>query len=960
MGGMAAAESLLATAADIGQQRQAVQAAKLKRAQRDELAAAEKARAQAAEKLLARINDTEAPLAQREAAIEGIERLKAADEAFNKAVQAAGGDLARLKAARESYEQAVQAASTVLDRPVVAAGAPAAARPEASPPHAALRTPEKVGSVTVARGMTVWEISQRTGVPVERILEFNKELGQTIDPTKLQVGQEIHVPLGDSDIQFQPKTAEEVRAMQRAALAARQQAAQAPRLHSPEVPMPLSPNEHARARALASLDNDRAAIREDEEQSKFSAIRWSTWVDTKDEKARYAARDAYGAAVDRFEAALRDPRSTDEQIRKAEHDKLRAMQEYNEARGVTDRAAVDGNYLTPVKELVQKGQDAVHGVTQQLADKIEESGAPPVVVAAATLPLHAAQAAADLDAGVIKGAVNLVDGLAGIVAHPIETAKGAAGLVDRYAQTTTEGQALEFLAEAAFGKYGSLDEAAQAWRQRSDPLKLVEAKVDLATDFGKAVFAESIKLAKEGKYSEAAGVLLGENLDVVLGAGILKGGRLGTVSRVIDGASDAQKLAGAAEKAGRVAEVTAEATRLTLPRQLTANLDDLYLHAAAAEEDLARATRTVAESANGRPVLPGLKGRERAAEKIASDYGGDASKVLDLARSSVVFDHADDVYRALDKLQEEFKVVRVKDRLTAPGPDGYRDVLVNLEMPNGHIVEMQLHLDSVLRVKDSVGHALYSEVREIEAAAVRANRPLTAAELQRIREATEQARRLYDQAATRAGAGSATAPGPAAGRTSVAGFDEILAPNSGISPGPPTGQVWAVPTPGGPKPRIGEPGAAEWRYQRYLHEQSANGKSPAEVLSRDEWVERYFNPTASGGRPGRSGGPEQVAAKRVLQDEGIRIVENVQLGGRYPDGIRPRPNAHGGTDYFEVGRMLDNGLPEARERVKLVDELRALHPKDTVTFVDRSNPVRRITYRVEDLARLLATLRRRQ
>jgi hypothetical protein len=171
-------------------------------------------------------------------------------------------------------------------------------------------------------------------------------------------------------------------------------------------------------------------------------------------------------------------------------------------------------------------------------------------------------------------------------------------------------------------------------------------------------------------------------------------------------------------------------------------------------------------------------------------------------------------------------------------------------------------------------------------------------------------------------------------------------------------QPWPVPAPTGKKPRIDEPGAAEWRYQRYLHEQSTNGKTLDDVLSKDEWIERYFKPTALGGRPGRSGGVEQMSAKRALREEGIRIVENVELGGRYPDGIRPTPNGFGGTDYFEVGRMLNNGLPEARERVKLVDELRALKADDTVTFVDRGNPMRRVTYRVEDLAKLLATLPR--
>jgi hypothetical protein len=100
------------------------------------------------------------------------------------------------------------------------------------------------------------------------------------------------------------------------------------------------------------------------------------------------------------------------------------------------------------------------------------------------------------------------------------------------------------------------------------------------------------------------------------------------------------------------------------------------------------------------------------------------------------------------------------------------------------------------------------------------------------------------------------------------------------------------------------------------------------------------------GDQGAAGGEEQVAAKQALAREGVRQVENVELGGRYPDGIRM--NANGGADYFEVGTMLEKGIPEARERVKLSDEIKALGPNDTVTFVDKADPSRRITYRSGD------------
>jgi len=69
-------------------------------------------------------------------------------------------------------------------------------------------------------------------------------------------------------------------------------------------------------------------------------------------------------------------------------------------------------------------------------------------------------------------------------------------------------------------------------------------------------------------------------------------------------------------------------------------------------------------------------------------------------------------------------------------------------------------------------------------------------------------------------------------------------------------------------------------------------------------------------RPGRPGGSQQVAARQALASEGFQNVENVELGGRYPDMVR---YADGRIDYLEVGEMLQSGMPSARERTKLAD-----------------------------------------
>ena len=157
---------------------------------------------------------------------------------------------------------------------------------------------------------------------------------------------------------------------------------------------------------------------------------------------------------------------------------------------------------------------------------------------------------------------------------------------------------------------------------------------------------------------------------------------------------------------------------------------------------------------------------------------------------------------------------------------------------------------------------------------------------------------------------------------------------------------WPPQAPEGTKPNFNEPGAAEWRYERYKYDQYQAGKQQEDILSFETWKERYFNPAAQGGRPGRPGTSEQVAARQALANEGFQNVENVELGGRYPDMVRY--NTDGSIDYVEVGEMLQNGMPEARERVKISEEIVALRQNDTVTFVDKMDIARRITYRLGD------------
>lgn len=180
---------------------------------------------------------------------------------------------------------------------------------------------------------------------------------------------------------------------------------------------------------------------------------------------------------------------------------------------------------------------------------------------------------------------------------------------------------------------------------------------------------------------------------------------------------------------------------------IDADLDLLYAEAEAAQGELYKKTIDVANATNGRASLPAtLKGRERATEKTKSDYGGDVSKLVDLARGSIIYESYFNLLKGLSACQTTFSIVREKNRFAQPTAAGYRDILLNVQLSNGHIAELQLHLTQILDVKSGVGHKLYEEMRTIQAQADEAKRALTAEEQAKVEKLIAESRMHYDAA----------------------------------------------------------------------------------------------------------------------------------------------------------------------------------------------------------------------
>jgi hypothetical protein len=183
------------------------------------------------------------------------------------------------------------------------------------------------------------------------------------------------------------------------------------------------------------------------------------------------------------------------------------------------------------------------------------------------------------------------------------------------------------------------------------------------------------------------------------------------------------------------------------PVQSSKDLDHLFKQAKAADVELKQLTNDIARSTNGKPAFPpGLKTKARAIEKINTDYRGDASKLLDISRSSISYESADDLYKALEKIDKKAEIVRIKDRFIKPAPGGYRDILINVKQSNGHVTELQLHSKQILDVKGGTGHKLYEKIREINGKAALESRPLSADEFKLRNSLVKKSESLYDDA----------------------------------------------------------------------------------------------------------------------------------------------------------------------------------------------------------------------
>ena len=148
------------------------------------------------------------------------------------------------------------------------------------------------------------------------------------------------------------------------------------------------------------------------------------------------------------------------------------------------------------RALVDGVQDVYNERLAELTRSIVAAGRGGPISFLGTLPLHVLDESVNFSAGLGHGVLNTAEGITQMVRHPVATTLGVASLIDRAAQTTPAGRTLEFLAEAAYGKYQTPAEALTAFRERMDPLSMGAAQYALVKDLTAAQF-EQEKLPTE-------------------------------------------------------------------------------------------------------------------------------------------------------------------------------------------------------------------------------------------------------------------------------------------------------------------------------------------------------------------------------------------------------------------------------------------------------------------------------
>jgi ADP-ribose pyrophosphatase YjhB (NUDIX family) len=147
-------------------------------------------------------------------------------------------------------------------------------------------------------------------------------------------------------------------------------------------------------------------------------------------------------------------------------------------------------------------------------------------------------------------------------------------------------------------------------------------------------------------------------------------------------------------------------------------------------------------------IDPGIKGQKTIDQLLQTRWNGDASRITDYARATLGVDTIKDVYDCINAFkQSSLEIVAITDNFVNPTPENYRDInIVFKDEVNSMLGEVQINIMHLITYKNSEGHDLFDEIRNLKANAKIERRELTNEEQALLHYLTERSRKGYDTA----------------------------------------------------------------------------------------------------------------------------------------------------------------------------------------------------------------------
>ncbi|MFC5600973.1 hypothetical protein [Deinococcus cellulosilyticus] len=173
-------------------------------------------------------------------------------------------------------------------------------------------------------------------------------------------------------------------------------------------------------------------------------------------------------------------------------------------------------------------------------------------------------------------------------------------------------------------------------------------------------------------------------------------------------------------------------------------------YAGEAHRELVPLTERLAKATGGKAEpRESLKSEERIQRKLDMEYQGDFTRVVDISGSRIIYKTLNKLYKGLAYMLEapelQGRIVRFKDRFAHPAPSGYRDILMNLKMSNGAIVEMRLEIEAFNKAAKEE-HNYYKESEMLLYQLEIEHRAPTFDEAKRLRWLSAKAKEIYAEA----------------------------------------------------------------------------------------------------------------------------------------------------------------------------------------------------------------------